>query len=98
MGYYDDWEEGREELFYEPTPDQINDWNIHNDHQDNNEPEDETIYCSNCDKPFTPDWDDDMCNPCAGAYARSHPHPLDIAQEEFEQDQYPDFVERSYGE
>lgn len=74
----------------DPSEDMINDWNIHNDHQDDNEDIDETVYCSNCDKPFTPDWDDDLCNPCAAKYERAHPHPLDIAEAEFQQDQYPD--------
>jgi hypothetical protein len=31
-------------------------------------------------------------------YERANPHPLDIAQQEFEQNEYPDFIERSYGE
>jgi len=73
---------------YEPTENQINDWNIHNDHQNNNEPDDEDFYyCDNCAAVLIgPDYSD-LCTECENAYAKQHPHPLDIAEREFLEDQ-----------
>ena len=81
MGYYDDWDEGREYVDI-PTEAQIIDWNIHNDHQNDNEDFDEPYLCDWCEKPLHPDSNSDMCDDCIREYDLRHPHPLDIAERE----------------
>lgn len=80
MGYYDEWESGMYNEYAEPTEDQLNDWNIHNDHQDDNEDvwDDLCEWCeSNGKLSFS-----SLCRECEDEYNRSNPHPLDIAERE----------------
>lgn len=81
MGYYDDWDEGREYVEI-PTEAQIMDWNIHNDHQDNNEDYDEPSLCDYCDAVLPEGYMYSTCEKCEDVYWRANPHPLDIAERE----------------
>lgn len=67
--------------YFEPSESQVNDWNIHNDHQDNNGDE-EPYLCDWCDGELNPNTMSDICDKCADEYDRANPHPLDIAERE----------------
>ena len=79
MGYYDEWESGMYDDYVEPTEDQLNDWNIHNDHQDDYvDIEDVSIHCDQCGRLLSTDYFYPVCRPCDLEYE----HPLDIAERE----------------
>lgn len=67
--------------YNEPSEDLINDWNIHNDHQDDNE-DDETMNCDWCEQPFIPHWSQEICDACQAEYWYTHPDPAEIAERE----------------
>jgi hypothetical protein len=76
--YYD----GPDDIYYEPSESEINDWNIHNDHQgDNEDPVDEPV-CIECGNLYVPHWDIHTCDSCMADYWHRHPDPLDIAEME----------------
>jgi hypothetical protein len=84
MGYYDEWESGMYNDYVEPTADQINDWNIHNDHQgDNEDAFDLVVVCDWCDNEIKNTSNSDgLCQECQDEYDRANPHPLNIAERE----------------
>ena len=82
MGYYDEWDEGRE--FVElPTEEQIRDWNEANDYLNEGDDYNKSYYCDECGAELKPPKDlSDMCMKCTNEYDKRYPHPLDIAQRE----------------
>lgn len=84
MGYYDEWEDGREWVEM-PTEEQIIDWNEANDYINDytNEFDEEVYFCDECGEELHPIKDSgNMCRSCQDDYDQRHPHPLDIAERE----------------
>ena len=82
MGYYDEWDEGREYVEL-PTEEQIIDWNEANDYVNEGDDYNEPCYCDECGVDLEPSKDpSDMCMKCMNEYDKRHPHPLDIAERE----------------
>jgi hypothetical protein len=68
----------------DPSEDMINDWNIHNDHQDDGEYDEamEELICDDCENTYVDYPVNNLCRRCQDEYDRRNPHPLDIAERE----------------
>lgn len=77
--------------YYEPFESEINDWNIHNDHQGDNDDSEEPV-CIECGNPYVPHWDIHTCDACMAEYWHHNPDPLDIAEQEYQEDQHLESV------
>lgn len=66
----------------DPSEDQINDWNIHNDHQISDDELNDEPVCIECGNPYVPNWDIHTCDSCMAEFWHRNPDPLDIAERE----------------
>lgn len=57
------------------------------DYQPSDDTVEELTLCDECGEPYIPNWDLHSCDACMATYWHNNPHPLDIAEREFQEDQ-----------